>query len=144
MESPTSKENEELADAAVGLIGSVQGLRKDLRDVAKGAARSRTMIRWLFVSFLLDIILSVSLGFGFFWVDKTADKADKASSAQVVNCRASNVARAAQTQMWNYVLSIPPSVPVSPERQAVIDQTVKEFRAYLSTAFGQLNCDAID
>lgn len=95
---------------------------------------NRKIIRWLAFSVALDIGLSISLIFLALGAQRTAATADSAQTQARLQCKAGNEARAAQLQLWDYILSMSPGKTRKQKQQAV------QFRKYVARVFAQRDC----
>ena len=71
--------------------------------------------------------------------EDAAAKAEQVRTQQVATCQSSNEARKLQVQLWEYVLSFPPSRP----RTEVQEQQIKDFKAFMRKTFAQRDCSKI-
>lgn len=128
-------------------LAGVRGLQKDMedlgdeiRDLKKANAQSRRLIRMLAVSLVFDVCLSIGLGLVAWRSNHSADQARKATIAA---CESGNAVRKAEVQLWDYVLTFPPSRPETPQEKTTREQQTKKFQDYVHMTFAQRNCDSI-
>jgi len=135
--------------AADRLHGSVDGLREEIANLRVFGKRNRHLIWGLAVSLVLDVCLSGAVTI---LAVKSAQAADRASETtslatrnrdqQIVTCRAGNEARAAQVQLWTYVLDLVAQGPRPQQLDPQQAQRLQQLRGYLSTGFTARDCDA--
>lgn len=65
-----------------------------------------------------------------------AAKAEKVRTQQVATCQSSNEARSLQVQLWDYVLSFPPSRP----RTEAQEKKIADFKAFVRKTFAPRDC----
>lgn len=112
------------------------GIPTDLIGLRRFVAKQQTVIRWLMVSIIFDVIFSVVLGYYLFRVDTVATKANAAVNAAYISCLSGNQARATERTLWDYVLGLPPNAP---QTQAQKDQIVA-FKGFLNTNLAARDC----
>lgn len=101
--------------------------------------KSRTsQIRWLAVSLALDVLLTIGFGYTTFQAQRAADQAETNKTAIVRSCETSNEARKNNRVLWDYILSIPPSEPLTKEQKV----RVAEFKTFVNKTFAPRNCMA--
>ncbi len=123
--------------AAEKLMGSVETLANETRDLRQQNKKHQFLIRLLGISVAFDLVLSGALG----WIGVTAvnasDQAAAAATAAATNqrnfCIASNETRKSQVDLWTYVLGQSPT-PAGQEA------TRENFRDYVAEVFKQRDC----
>lgn len=100
----------------------------NIRWLAARERRSRRLIWVTIVSVTLDIALSVVVVIFGIQLHQTA-----VTSANL--CRSSNVSRAEQIQLWDYILGLSP-----PPRTAAGRAQADRFRAHVAVLFAPRNC----
>jgi hypothetical protein len=128
-----TSQNNELVFAINQMTEEVSGLRSETKHLSKLGAKNRMLIKVLGASVVFDVLLSLGLVYA-------VDRVNKANSAQLATCRAGNVARAVQSDLWNFVLTIPPAESMTPEEVVRRAENVAKFKVYIGTAFAQRNC----
>lgn len=108
----------------------------------KADQRRKGQILLLFISIAFDLILSVFLAFGWQANHQLALRAESNHDAIVRSCETSNEARAKNKELWNYILSLPPSNDgnaSTPDQQ----KRVNDFKAFLDDTFKIRDCKNI-
>ncbi len=108
--------------------------------------RNRRLIRLLAVSLVLDVVLSLGLGWVAFNAKEASDSARRATTAAALvatdahaTCLTSNEARAVQHDLWKYVLNVPPSRPLT----ATESGQRAQFRTYIDATLAPRDCDKV-
>jgi len=125
-----------LAREIAGLKDELFGLRMSIAGYVARGKQTRRMVRALAASVVFDVLLSAGLAYGIHRAETAAAEAGRASSTQVVNCKAGNESRKIQSELWGTVLALNPAGPVSAEEQARLDK----FTAYITEAFELRDC----
>ena len=123
--------NQELNDKIAGstLDQAVGALLAD-------AKKRRRQIRLLFVSIILDIMLTFGLAGLSLVTHSLASNAENAQDAILHSCQVSNEARANNKQLWTYLLSLP-----TPNAQTLEQQKVRQqFADFVDKTFAQRDC----
>jgi hypothetical protein len=132
-----------LTEAANELVEQIHRLNVDsgqqLVTLARRASSNRRMIYALAASLALDVMLTVALLLVGIRATNAGNRADQVHAQQIGTCQSSNDARAAQVQLWDYILSLPSPRPRTNEQQRQLDQ----FRAYVNTVFAPRDCSRI-
>lgn len=123
-----------------GLQDDMQGLSNEIRDLKKQNIRSRNYIRMLAMSLVFDICLSVGLGL-VAW--RTNHSAEQARQATIAACESGNNVRKAELQLWDYVLSFPPTQTETPQQKAQREVQTAKFRDYVHKTFATRDCSKI-
>jgi hypothetical protein len=138
--------DQDVVVAAHRLEISVNKLRDEINNLRVYGQRSRRLIIGLAVSIVLDVLLSAAVGLLAIQAVSTSNRANEANSLasrnaqnQLITCQAGNESRAAQVQLWNYVLDLAARNPNQSPDQV---ERLKQFRAYLTTALGPRDCTA--
>lgn len=124
---------------AQALTSSLDALSGELEAANRFGRRNRRMIWWLAVSLLLDVVLTVVVAVVAVEVNHASDKAAQVHSQQVATCLSTNEGRKLNVQLWDYVLSIPPSRPRTEEQ----DKRIADFRVFLHKTFAPRDCSRI-
>lgn len=120
------------AQVASDLTTAVNGLRQ-------AVARSQLFIRLITVSLIFDVTLSIILGIVAYNANSASQAASNASSALVVNCRASNQARNTLKTTIDYLFSVPSQTPRTPAQQ----QEINQIKATVDARLAQTDCSKI-
>lgn len=139
----TNANADELVDAVRGMTDELAGLREDTQKLRSYGQRNRHLIKVVAVSVVFDVVLSAGLGFAVWRAQVASDRAAAAASATVVTCRSGNEARALQTQLWNFILALPPRPDETPDQRALREESVGKFKIYVANAFAPRDCDRI-
>lgn len=117
----------EALDTAQGLVTAMRGLAAEVKRLRTYGRHNR----WFVV---FDIALTVLLAATGFLSVHAADQASRVNSAQLALCRAGNVARHQQVQLWDYVVHLSP-----PKTKQAREVTVK-FEHHLHAIFAPRDC----
>lgn len=140
----TEPDRNAVLEAAQRLEGSMVTLGGEIAGLRAYGERNRHLIWALAASLVLDLVLSVAVGFLAVQATNTSKRADEATSAaarnlqtQIATCRAGNEARAANRTLWEYLISVALAGP----QQAAQAQFIEQFRTYIGGVFAARNCD---
>ncbi len=106
-------------------------------QLARYGRRNRVMIWVTIVSLALDLLLTAGLAVVSVQARDAASSAAASSQAQMALCQASNVARAQQVELWDYVIGL--SAAKKPQT-ASQRQTTVAFAAHLRKLFAPRDC----
>lgn len=106
----------------------VKTLDDVLKIVAKFVVRDRKLVKVLFVSFLLDILLTVGIGYGAVHLHTVTQQ------QAMTTCLSGNTARAANKHLWDELISLSKVKTPSP--------ALLQFEHYLKAATKPRNCSA--
>jgi hypothetical protein len=134
---------EKIAEGVAGLRASVDGLRADTQELHDYGRRNRALIRRQWAITVVVVVLAVGIGLAVLRANHAADLARKANDRVVVSCEAANSGRKLNSNLWNYVLSIPPARQMTPQEKAITDAQVANFRAYIAKTFVQQDCSKL-
>lgn len=130
----------DLVREAERLAGAIEKLNADLADavvaLGKIVQRDRRRVRILAASVILDIVLSIAVGFFAVTAVSAKDQAEQNRTNSRIACLAGNDARAGQIQLWDYVLSVSASKSPTPEEKA----RTETFRVYVKNLFKPRDC----
>lgn len=102
----------------------------------KDAHRRKRQLTVLTISIILDLALTIGLGFVSIRTHNLAATAENNKQAILRNCQTSNEARANNKQLWDYLLNLPtPNAPTLQQQQVRI-----QFGAYVDKTFAPRNC----
>jgi len=152
---------EETAAKALGLAAALDDtltqIAGRLDRYAVYGRRSRKIIIGLAVSFALDVIITIVLGFTAFSAHNTAsanaglvrglhNAQVQLHAAQLEACSAGNVFRADQDTIWQgfiHIITAKPA-PGTPESQVkAADKLAAQFLAYVAKVNHPVNCEAL-
>lgn len=140
---------------AAALDESLTEIGRRLNLYSAFGRRSRRIIIALAISFALDIILTVALGFTAFQANGTADSnaqlvrevnAGQAAlhAAQLTACANGNVFRADQTIIWrDFIVIITKASTSPPAQRTAAEKLAAEFLAYVAGVNHPVNCAAV-
>lgn len=124
--------NQELNDKIAG-----SDLDQAVAALLADAKKRRRQIRLLFISIILDILLTIGLTGLSFVTHQLASNAENAQDAIINNCRVGNEARANNKQLWTYLLNLPtPNAPTL-EQQKIRQQ----FSDFVDKTFAARDCN---
>lgn len=127
---------QELTAAVTALHTDLNDLRYDLNSVTLYGTRSRRLIRAAAISIVLDVFLSLGLG----WISFQAREAShNAATAIKTNCISSNEARLTQIDLWTAVFALPQARPLTPEAAIAYDN----LKTHIHTIFAPRDCEAL-
>lgn len=127
---------QELTAAVTALHADLSELRYDLNSVTLYGTRSRRLIRAAAVSIVLDIILSLGLGYISF---QARDASQNAATAIKTNCLSGNEARKNQIDLWTSIFALPSTKP--PTEQAARDY--EGLKLHIQQIFAPRDCNAL-
>jgi hypothetical protein len=110
-----------------------------INDLVKYGRQNRRLIKWIFISVALDILLTASLSFVFLRQQHNQNSILATSNFVTAGCKSGNDIRAAEIKLWNYVLSFPPATPRTPAQ----NQQVADFKVFLDKTFAPRNCGTL-
>jgi len=100
-----------------------------LKNNSKDVQRGKKYFRILIVSFVLDVLFTVAIGYGAVHLHTVTQQ------AAIATCESGNVARANNRQLWDYVISLNGDVKPS--------QALLRFETYLDKATAPRDCSGI-
>lgn len=123
----------DLRELAAGLLAEVRTLNARIESFDKTLGRSRQVIRFLAISLVFDILLSLGLGYvanRALNASRDATRATASATAATVanaatikaNCLAANESRALNLEMWENLVKLVPAR--DPQSQATLDDIV--------------------
>jgi hypothetical protein len=129
--------------AAEDLTAAMDRLGIDIHGLDRAGKRNRRLIFAVAASVVLDVALTVVLGFTAIKANDAAVSAASATASNVVNeqatriaCVATNEARAASVQLWKAVVDAMAKADPSPGN----DKVIAELRAYITVGFAPRDC----
>lgn len=108
----------------------------EIEALIKVSRRSQRMLRWLAVSLVFDVLLSIALGIVAIRAQQAADLANSAQSHAYQACLSANEGRIGQVNLWTYLLHLPTVPPRTPEQQ----QQVDEILVYVKNLYAPVKC----
>jgi hypothetical protein len=142
----TTPQDSDALQAAKGLTGALTDMTDQLKKVADYGQESRKMIWALAVSLTLDLILTIVVAF---FAIEAHDADTSATAARQIAavaqhdnlnlCLSSNVARAQQVGLWDYLFNL-----AGPARTAEGAKLDAEFKHHLQVVFAPRDCAKVD
>ncbi len=122
------KRSDELDDRIAGSA--------DIEALVRASRRNLILLRILAASVALDLVLSVVVG-GLAWEAHLAAAQTTSIEARAkAACLSGNESRAAQVQLWHYVLDLSSAGGQSPQQQ----EEAEQLRAYVDKTFAPRHC----
>lgn len=122
---------------------AINGFRAEIQKQNVFALRSRALIRRLWVAFIVIGLLAVGLGFVAINARHTAQVANRNTVNAVDACKTANKARQTSSDLWNYILTLPPTRVLTPAEQAAINVQTAGLRARIATTYAQQDCSKL-
>jgi hypothetical protein len=142
----TERNDREALDAAKGLTGALNGVTQELKRLAAYGHKNRRMIWGLIVSITLDVLLTVVVAvFAIQAHDADASATAARQIAAVAQqadrnlCLSSNVSRAQQLGLWDYLFTL--AGPAKTKEGAKLDA---EFLHHVATLFAPRDCSHVN
>jgi len=129
----------DVVTTAQALTASLNGMTAQLEELTRYGQRNRHLIWGLAVSLVLDLVLTVVIVTVAVQANHASNQAQQVHAQQAATCLSSNEARKLQVQLWEYVLSFPPTRP----RTEAQEQQIKDFRSFMRKTFAQRDCSKI-
>lgn len=118
-------------EALSPILGTLSREVDQLRALSRGL---RSRIRLLALSFVLFVILAVSLGTVFWRVERVNNTAVAARAATVYFCAKDNIQNAETLRLWTYILSELPMISVTQRETSV------SYLEGLTDIYSQVDC----
>lgn len=99
------------------------------------AASNRRLIRLVGVGVVVNVLLSAAVSVLAIMAFQTAATATSAKYQAYIDCLSANEGRKTQIALWDYILSLPPTMD-TPQQRAEIAQ----FKQYVHNQFRQRKC----
>lgn len=114
-------------------------LNEAVTTLVKDAKKRRRQLRWLALSIVFDLLLTVGLGYLSVQTHRAASKAEDNHTALIRNCETSNEARANNKQLWDYLLNLPtPNAPTLQQKEVR-----NQFSVFVGKTFSPRNCSKL-
>lgn len=126
--------------AVEALRDETRALRESINSYAAESNRTKRVLRLLAVSIAFDITLSVGLGGLAIKADHAARVAARANNAVRAGCLAGNDFRKAESELWGFILSLPPQPGLTDAQKATQQANTDKFKAYVASAFAPRQC----
>lgn len=147
--STTEDELQILAEQAGALATAVTQLNTDMSDqvrrLGEVVRRDRRMTKLLIISVILDVILSLGMGYVAITATRADSQAHTNSTNAKITCEVGNQARAAQINLWEYILNLSANSPQTPPPTAAQkhaqEELIRKFRIYLLQVFAPRDCE---
>jgi hypothetical protein len=114
--------------------GQLEALKRESAAHRRYGRRNRHLI-WCLAAVVV-LLLTAGVVINFVQASRASDLAKQVHAAQVSTCQQSNVTRAQQLQIWDYVLAVPQPTPPTAEQQKIR----ADFRAYVHRVFAPRDC----
>lgn len=125
------------AQHVAALTKAVEDLAGEASELRGYGQRNRHMIWGLWVSLVVDVVLTAALTVVGVQAWQANDQADQNRQNQISICQTSNTARAQNAQLWEYVLNaVPPRNDLERQRR-------EEFRAFMRKVFAPRDCSKL-
>lgn len=128
--------------AADRLQQSMEGLREDIGGLTTYGRRNRHLIRWLAVSLIVEALLIVAVAVLAVQASNATSAAARNEQTQQATCRAGNDSRAANHNLWNYVLEL--SAAANPHPTPAQQDAAAKFRVFIDEVFQPRDCAHLD
>ena len=132
-----------LTDAVNALAGEITGLRGEIQGLDVYGRRTRTLIWRQWIAYGIVFLLAVGLGFVAVNARHTAQVATRNTVNAVDACNTANKARKIVADLWDYILALPPTHPLTAQEQAAVNVQVAALRARIATAYAQQDCSKL-
>ena len=117
-------------------LETAKDLTTALNDVAAEVKRLRKFGRTNRRFIVFDVLLTIALAVTGAVSVHAAQTANSVSASNRALCESSNVARAQQIELWNFVLSLSSGKPQTAQQK----KNVAEFRQHLDAIFAPRDC----
>ena len=135
-----TNDNAELITALKEMSTEAKTLRTEVREVKQAGQRNRLMIWLTIASVILDVLLSVALGWNIHQTNETANKTDAvAVAAKSEVCTAFNERNGVQLELWRAVFEAP-LFGETPAQATLRETRGKELQPALEKAFALHDC----
>ncbi len=110
---------------------------EQIQALARSDHSRKRQIRWLAISIMLDVLLTIGFGYTTLRANNAANKAETNTSAIVRSCETSNEARANNKQLWYYILNLPrTNTPTADQQKQTTD-----FKTFVDKTFAPRDCN---
>lgn len=133
--------NRETLDTAQGLTAAMGAVSEDIQRLTAYGRRNRRLIWGLVISIILDLALTVSVAIVAVQAHDANGAANQNRVSAIAACQSTNVARAQNQQLWDYLLAISQPRPgESAAQRARGEKALAEIRAKVATTFAPRDC----
>jgi len=126
-----------LTDSNKTISDGLERLRAESEGHKRYGHRNRAMIWTLAVAVVA--LLTAGIVITGVQASKASDLAKQVHATQVSNCQQSNVTRVQTLEIWDYVLAVPPSAPLTAQQKKIR----ADFRAFVHRVFAPRDCSKI-
>ena len=126
-----NKPDREALDKAADLTGSLNRMADEVRRLRRYGRTNRRFV-------LVDIALTLAVFFAGALAVHASSRANSADSAQLALCQSSNVARAQQIDLWEFLIHLSP-----PPRTARGRELIAKFEHHLHVVYAPRDCAAL-
>lgn len=140
----TPQDSDALATAR-SLTGALTGMTDQLKALTAYGKRNRHMIWALAISITLDILLTAVVAITAIQAHDASASSAQTRNATIVSCRQTNVARAENLQLWDYLLSLSsvPRAGGTAAQKAAGEKLLALLHARVAQTFAPRDCDAL-
>lgn len=118
---------------------SIQGLTLAFGNVNAFAARTRLILISVIVALTVAVFGGGAAVFAFVRADKAEERSELNSKYLIENCRSANESRAAQRELWDYVI-----VLSSQDKQTKTEAAnLVKFKAFVTKTFADRDCSKV-
>lgn len=123
-------------DKRIKASGSVD---KSIENLIKASESNRKLINWVIISIIFEVVLTMVVIYVAVRTSQNTIRIERNRDILVNNCVVGNEFRATEKSFWEYILTIPPDQPVTPQQQQRIDA----FKVKLDETFAQRPCEQL-
>lgn len=114
---------------------------EQIASLTRADLSRKRQVRWLAISLILDVLLTIGFGYTTIRANNAASKAESSTHAIIRNCETSNEARANNKKLWDYIINLPPTQPPTSEQQ----KRIADFKKFIDMTFAPRDCSkAVD
>lgn len=135
----------DLSTQAAKLSVQVEGLSQSVTALAHKQRWDRRLLVWVMSALAVSLVALVLVAVVAVRANTAAQNADAARTlaesnkqAAALTCEANNQSRAAQVELWTYVLSIVAEANPAPTREEAL--RLAQFRTYVQKTFAPRDC----
>lgn len=107
--------------------------------LVKDAKKRKRQVKLLTASIILDLLLTIGLGFLSIQTHNIASKSESTQQALIKGCESTNDARSSNKLLWHYLLDLPTPAAPTLQQQQVRDQ----FTQFVDKTFALRDCSAV-
>lgn len=133
-------DTEAILAANADLADAVKGLSTQVEKLAGEGTRTRRGLYGSFVGIVIMVALFVWSLFIYKHADDAQTTADHVQDYQVVTCASGNDFRAAERDLWNFILKL---TAANPKQTAAEKAQAAKFKAYVEAKFAARDCTQV-